>query len=95
MDSPDNTDNAWKELQVYHIHFTSTGGAHSLTDALVGSASGDHDHAHEHLQSPSTNTNLLWLHSTEDLLVRIPMEQVSFMNAIIRRLQLPLATSSK
>ena len=75
MDSPDNTDNAWKELQVYHIHFT---GDCALTDSLVRSSTNSACLAH---------STLVWLISTEDLLVRIPMEQVSFMNAIIRRLQ--------
>ena len=84
MDSPDNTDNAWKEVRLYHVHFTCS-GPNALTDSLVRSsppASTSASPAHAH-------STLIWLISTEDLLVRIPMEQVSFMNAIIRRLQPP------
>ena len=77
MDSPDNTDNAWKELKMYHIHFTYT-GSNEVTDSLIRSNSSSPFHTH---------SALIWLISTEDLLARIPMEQVSFMNAIIRRFQ--------
>lgn len=97
MDSPDNTDNSWKELQLYHIHFNCTSPAGTqLTDALISggnsaaAASVSSPGAGQQHQSSSfsrTGSTLLWLVSTEDLLVRIPMEQVSFMNAIIRRLQ--------
>lgn len=78
MDSPDNTDNAWKEVQLYHVHFTLSGQNTALTDNLIHSSLGS---------SQGPHSTLVWLISTEDLLVRIPMEQVSFMNAIIRRLQ--------
>lgn len=82
MDSPDNTDNAWKELRLYHVHFTCT-GPNAVTDSLVRTSP-----ATSHDGSPShAHSTLVWLISTEDLLVRLPMEQVSFMNAIIRRFQ--------
>ncbi|KAJ6217132.1 hypothetical protein RDWZM_008289 [Blomia tropicalis] len=83
MDSPDNTDNAWKELHLFHIHFDCNGPT-ILTDNLLrssnkGSIGGD--------QSGQSQGTLIWHMSNEDLLVRIPMEQVSFMNSIMRRFQ--------
>ena len=86
MDSPDNTDNAWKELQVFHVHFKCT-GPNALTDDLVRSSQPTTSSVTG--TSTSAHSTLIWLISTEDLLVRIPMEQVSFMNAVIRRLQPP------
>ena|SRR6218665_1095570 len=78
MDSPDNTDNAWKEVKVYHIRlFTSR-----MYDDIFAKT----NQQQQQQPQPSENSQraLNWCLSTEDLFVRLPMEQVSFMNAAIR-----------
>ena len=91
MDSPDNTDNAWKEIHLIHVHFQCTGDSNTLTDNLIRSNSNSPEAQSVRGNGTSSSNNsqstLVWLISTEDLLVRIPMEQVPFMNAIIRQFQ--------
>lgn len=75
IDSPDNTDNAWKEIRIFHVHYNSN-TPQPVTDNLFASALN------------SENRGLMtWTSATEDLLIRLPMEQVPFMNEIIRRFE--------
>ena len=84
MDSPDNTDNAWKEVKVYHFRFLSNriyDDIFALTNQAQTSSTESNSSSNVSIQK-----SMLWCLSTEDLLVRLPMEQVSFMNAIIRNI---------
>lgn len=86
MDSPDNTDNAWKEVKVFNIHLSTTESLDDLfSNNTQSSSNNDQSSTHNNTMSNiSTPKSMLWSLSSEDLLVRLPMEQVSFMNAIIR-----------
>lgn len=75
IDSPDNTDNAWKEMRIFHVHFNSNTPT-PVTDNLFASPS-----------SSAGGGSMVWMGATEELLIRLPTEQVPFMNEIIRRFE--------
>lgn len=64
LDSPENTDNAWKEVRLYHLHFPPHVPP-SCTEPLLG---------------PS----MKWTPFTEDLSVRLPVEQVALLNLAVK-----------
>nr|XP_027194835.1 uncharacterized protein LOC113789492 [Dermatophagoides pteronyssinus] len=79
MDSPDNTDNGWKEVKVYHFHFNDKIDW-KLTDAMIMNQ--DDDNSNNDYRT--TKSHLSWITYNEDMLVQMPMEQVQFIDMAIR-----------
>nr|XP_046916059.1 transient receptor potential cation channel subfamily M member 2-like [Dermatophagoides farinae] len=88
MDSPDNTDNGWKEVKIYHFHFNDKIDW-KLTDTMItrdddqNDDMNDGDYRHSNCPS-STRSQLSWISYNEDMLVQMPMEQVQFIDNAIR-----------
>ncbi|KPM03741.1 hypothetical protein QR98_0021750 [Sarcoptes scabiei] len=80
MDSPDNTDNAWKEVKIYHFHYdlkidlNKTAQLINLFDLNTNGS------------QSSRNICTTWTEYSEDMLVQLPMEQIPFINEAIKRI---------
>ncbi|OTF77807.1 hypothetical protein BLA29_000632 [Euroglyphus maynei] len=83
MDSPDNTDNGWKEVKIYHFHFDDKIDW-KLTDALINQDDDDNNNNNNNRNDYRTiRSKLSWITYNEDMLVQMPMEQVQFIDNAI------------
>lgn len=76
MDCPENTDNAWKEVKIYHVHFRSKSDQ-KIPEKLFKESSTENDKTNQ----------LMWINYHEDMIVKLPMEQFQFIEDALRRIE--------